>query len=197
MTARKKPETPQEQWQALVDFGRGAEAHELAEMTAAEVDAALKSYGYDLEKVDRDGEALLQKLLQMKASAGAPVVSIRSRGRRFVEEFPYFAAAAGLIGAVIGQSAGVFGPAQLAKADNPDHVTPPPVDTIAKAKALRERAAKECAKKAWVQCRATLTEAFKLDEDGASAFDVESLRREANEGIAEEEFENSRMRPRR
>ena len=190
------------------------DARAVLEASDEEIERQLREAGVDLAaedaKADATYEAAVAKFgrdhhnasalahatdMGPPSSASPRVVSIRSRGRRFVEELPYYAAAAGVIGAIVGQSAGFFGQPQVAKPDRPDHVAPAPVDPIAKAKALRERAVTECARKDWEKCRATLTEAFKLDEDGASAFGVESLRREANEGIAKEEFENSRMKP--
>ncbi len=194
------------------------DARAVLEASDEEIERQLREAGVDLAaedaKADATYEAAVAKFgrdhhnasalalahaadMGPPSTAGARVVSIRSRGRRFVEEFPYYAAAAGVIGAIVGQSAGFFGQLQVAKPDRPDQVTPAPVDPIARAKALRERAATECAKKEWEKCRATLTEALKLDEDGNSSFEVQSLVHEANEGIATKEFEDSRMRPRK
>jgi hypothetical protein len=228
MTARKKPETPEEQWQALVDFGRGAEERDLAEMTDEEAKAVLEAYGYDLAKVDRDGEAFFSKLFERTAedeaiappasastpdlahasdvappsSAGAPVVSLQSRRQRFFDTVPYYAAAAGVVAAILGQSVGRFGPPQLADPNHPDHMTPAPEgptppDLVARAKALREQAAGQCQAKQWEKCRATLDEALKLDESGELGFEVQAMRKQINDWVVADDWAKSRKMPNR
>jgi hypothetical protein len=95
---------------------------------------------------------------------------------------------------------------QEVAAGHPDgtvpHVTPAregltPADMLAQAKALRERAATECKTQEWTKCRATLDEARKLDEDGDSFFGVQQMRGQIDDGIATDEWEKSRSRPRR
>ncbi len=63
---RKKPETPEEQWQALVNFGRGAEERDVDEMSDDEVKAVLEAYRMDLEKVERDGQAFVEWLFKQR-----------------------------------------------------------------------------------------------------------------------------------
>ena len=69
---RKKPETPEEQWQALGNFGRGAEERDIDEMSDDEVKAVLEAYALDLEKVERDGQAFVEWLFK-QTDEGAPV----------------------------------------------------------------------------------------------------------------------------
>jgi hypothetical protein len=70
----KKPETPEEQWEAVVRSAHAAGEERPAEedadaddaadaRTDEEVDAALRAHGYDVEKIHRDGEAFVAKMM--------------------------------------------------------------------------------------------------------------------------------------
>ncbi len=72
----KKPETPEEQWEAVVRFARSRDPEDDDEdnaepngkgakepTTEAEVDASLRALGYDVEKVNRESEAFVEKMM--------------------------------------------------------------------------------------------------------------------------------------
>ncbi len=216
---QKRPRSEVARWNHAVReaYARtDPDASAMAEGSDEDLERVLREAGVDLAaedaKADATYEAAIAKFGRDHANASAPalartdlgpsspararVVPLRSRPRWIVESLPHYVAAAAVIGAVLVQSAGLFGAAPRARPSNPENVAPTRAE-IAQAVGLRERATKECERREWTNCRATLDQARKYDEDGEAGFDVHKLRRAINDGIAADEFENSLMRPRK
>ena len=119
-----RPKNARDQWNRLVELGATADIDDVADMSEAEVDAALAKAGFDVAEENRQGKAEHDAAVRASAKRAKPV-GLRSRARVWLA-----APAAALVTAgsllVIGESAVVVGNG------NADAGTVPPADAGAR-----------------------------------------------------------------
>ncbi len=206
-----KPQTPEEQWDALVRFGDAEEARALAEMTPEQVDAALEAHGYDLDQVDLDSEAFAAALLGDEAPPADPpdeprvveavdALPILDFAKERRERRPRWVVALVAAVAVLVLVAGtnvvmvLVEEPQAAPPDAPFIADPPPRVPVRSpeelaAEDLRRDAREACEGAAWSACVAKLDEAKRLDPKGEGEPAVQEERTRAAAGMKEEQGE--------
>jgi hypothetical protein len=228
MTAPKKPETPEEQWEAVVRFAlRKHDAEEaeqderphndperMADKTDEELNASLRAHGYDVEKIDREGDAFMEEMLgalhdeevqraSVEGGAAEPsrpalggtepahaqpaeVISFEERAarRRIARRSTLLLAAAIAASLAVGSAITVAVVDRPKRHFGPDHG--PSDDRQYEADGLRLAASDACEGAAWAECLAKLDEAKKLDPAGETTATVVAQRAQAAAGLAEQ-----------
>ncbi len=196
----EKPETPEEQWDALERLAGSVDDDDelVGDASDDEVEAVLVAHGYDLATVRANGDALLAELAneldaqtgrvsgdRFVAVAQAPVAEPRhdegpprAPHREHPQGFLWLAAGVlGLVasggGAVVAERVAVEGPLRLVAREEPL-----PIELLA-ANDLRRDAEEASHAALWASCLAKLDEARQLDPAGDAEPAVRALRARA------------------
>ncbi len=189
MTTRKKPETPEEQWDAIVEMANGAEAREIDAMSDEEVKASLRAMGLDFDRISAEGARLARAFDPVQPATDNPWGHASPRGfSRLPAPKPAWAMpvlAASLF--VVVACATLYFAMRESRVPAPTRpkapVEQPAPSPDLVAKNRRDEARPLCETKAYTACLALLDEAKKLDPIGDDAEDVKALRAAAREAM--------------
>jgi hypothetical protein len=216
-----EPRYPLDRWEALVDFAGDGELDRIDALTPDQVEAELAAAGLgkgdprfrrvpaavasgpDAVPPSSASAPDLAHSLDLEPkppSAGAPVIPITSRWRRFSPfgRIPFVYAAAAVIFAVLMGYAvrNYVENRHVADPNHPDptvpHVTPAPegpgaVDPVRQGKILLEQAKQACAKADWTTCQARVAQAVTADNALLDDAEWKALREQSNNAIVEQE----------
>jgi hypothetical protein len=200
-----KPRSPEEQWRDIERMSLGAEARELEEMSEEEIDRELRAAGMDPERMERDGNALAERLMReagvpeavsaieprdgvSRVAQARPAVIELSERRRV--RWPLL-----LVAAVIASVAAATA-VTIARRDDvlppvpkdvPQETPAPPVPSpLELAATYRQDAQDAFARGDWQACLASLDRAKAIDPAGDAFEGVQRLREAAR--VKEEEM---------
>jgi hypothetical protein len=205
----KKPETPEEQWQAIVNFANQPIPDEEDE-SDEKVSADLRAMGMDPEAVGRRGRELVEKLAREADEARAlrateaeiprvakavpaepsPERTHSETGHGFFGPWAaiQIAAAALLFSLVTVGAAVAYFQEQTSPHGLPEHdEAPGPTPNQLAAKKLRVEAKERCAAADWESCLVKLDDAKALDPAGDLVPEVKAERVQANRAVRDEQ----------